>query len=452
MFTLAFATWLFPAGARPAAQDQTAPLLAKAQTVVDLMAAGDFAKTEELFDAAMKGALPADKLQAAWNAVVQQAGAFKQRMRVTSQPRGALLITRVTCQFEKMSLDVQVVFDKDGLVGGLSFAPVAVDWSPPSYATAGSFTESDITVGAEHWPLPGTLTLPTGAGPFPAVVLVHGSGPEDRDETIGPNKTFKDLALGLAARGVAVLRYEKRTQQYAGKLGGIATFTVKDETIDDAVAAVAALRREPRIDPARIFVLGHSLGGALLPRIAAADPKIAGLISLAGNTRKLGDAMLAQVTYLVSAAGPVTPEGQKQIDDTTKLVARVQALTPADAGSPQSIGGAPASYWLDLNSYDPVAAARAIPQPMLFLQGERDYQVTMAEDFAGWKNGLAGRPRVTFRTYPALNHLFLPGTGKSLPAEYNTPGHVPEDVVRDIATWIVAVTAARAGYPRDGRS
>jgi len=419
-------------------EDRTAPLLAKAQTVVDLMAARDFAKAIDLFDAVMKGALPEDKLQAAWDAVVQQAGAFKERGRVSSQPRGNLLITRVTCQFEKMNLDVQVVFDKDGLVAGLSFAPVAEAWSPPPYAAAGTFTESDVTVGAEHWPLPGTLTMPAGAGPFPAVVLVHGSGPEDRDETYGPNKTFKDLAVGLAARGIAVLRYEKRTQQYAGSLGGLANFTVKDETIDDAVAAVAALRRQPKIDPARIFVLGHSLGGTLLPRIAAADPKIAGLISLAGSTRKLGDAMLAQVTYLVTAAGPITPDGQKQLDDTKKLVARVEALTPADAGNPQSIGGAPATYWLDLNSYDAVAAAKAIPQRMLFLQGERDYQVTMADDFAAWKAGLAGQSRVTFRSYPALNHLFLPGTGKSLPAEYNNPGHVPEDVIRDIAEWIGA--------------
>jgi hypothetical protein len=434
-----------PAAIAERAQDQTQALVTRAQTVVDLMAAQDFAKVEDLFDSVMKTALPADKLRAAWDAVAAQAGAFKARGSTSSQPRGVLLITRVTCHFEKMDLDVQVVFDKDGLVGGLSFAPVAAAWATPPYAAAGAYTESDLTVGAADWPLPGTLAMPAGAGPFPAVVFVHGSGPEDRDETVGPNKPFKDLAIGLASRGIAAVRYEKRTQQYAGKLVGLTNFTVKEEAIDDALAAVAKLRLDPKIDPKRVFVLGHSLGGTLLPRIGAADPAIAGLISLAGATRKIEDAMLAQVTYLATAAGPVTPDGQKRIDDTLKLVETIRALTPSDATNATSIGGAPAAYWLDLESYDPVERAKSIAQPMLILQGERDYQVTLADDFARWQAGLASRPGVTFRTYPALNHLFLPGSGKSLPAEYSVAGHVPEEVIRDIAQWIAARSTPARG-------
>jgi dienelactone hydrolase len=273
-------------------------------------------------------------------------------------------------------------------------------------------------------------------------VLVHGSGPEDRDESIGPNKTFKDLALGLASRGIAVLRYDKLSQVYGkqpAKLLAIKQPTVKDEVIDDALAAVAWLRKDRHIDQACVVVLGHSLGGSLAPRIGAADSKIAGLISMAGNTRKLADAMLAQSTYLVAASGPTTPDGQKQIDDMKALVARVNKLTPADVASEERISGAPVSYWPDLDGYDPIATAKSITQPMLFLQGERDYQVTFADDFAAWKAGLVGRPRTTFHSYPALNHLFLPGTGQSLPNEYNTPGHVPEEVVRDIAEWLGSI-------------
>ena len=436
-FGVAVAIALVCGGATAAqVQDPSATLVAKAQAVVDLMAAQEFAKAIDQFDAVMKGAMPEDKLRAAWTSLIQQVGAFKQRGNVTAQPRGLLTITRVRCQFEKRDLDVQVVFDRDGLVGGLAFLPPTPDWAPPPYATAGAYTETDVTVGADRWPLPGTLTIPSGAGPFPALVLVHGSGPSDRDESFGPNKPFKDLAVGLASRGIAVLRFEKRTQQYAGKLGVSAGFTVKDESIDDALAAVAKLRRDSRIDPKRVFVLGHSLGGTLVPRIAAADPAIAGAISLAGATRKIEDAMLAQINYLVAANGPVTPDGQKQIDDTTKLVATVRALKPSDASDPKSIGGAPASYWLDLEAYDPVAVAATLETPMLILQGERDYQVTLAEDFARWKTGLASRANVTFKSYPALNHLFLAGTGKSLPAEYNVPGHIAEDVIADVAQWI----------------
>ncbi len=151
------------------------------------------------------------------------------------------------------------------------------------------------TVGAA-----GHSSLPKGEGPFPAIVLVHGSGPNDRDETIGPCKPFRDLAQGLSSQGIAVLRYEKRTKAHPAALallpGGI---TVKEETVDDAAAAVGLLAAHEKIDPKRIFVLGHSLGGSLLPRIAAVRGDIAGLVSLAGSTRPLEDLLLEQVRYLL---------------------------------------------------------------------------------------------------------------------------------------------------------
>jgi hypothetical protein len=266
-------------------------------------------------------------------------------------------------------------------------------------------------------------------------VLVHGSGPNDRDETILGNKPFRDLALGLASRGIAVLRYDKRSLVYPGKLQATEDFTVKQEVIDDALAAVQTLRAQPRIVPARVFVLGHSLGGMLIPRIAAGDSSVAGVIVMAGAARPIEQAILEQTQYLALADGRITPEEQKQIDDAKTLVETVRALTPEDAKSPKAIFGARASYWLDLRGYDAPAAAKHVTQPMLVLQGERDYQVTM-DEFARWKSALAGKPQVTFHSYPALNHLFVSGTGMSLPSEYETAGHVDEAVVRDIAEWI----------------
>ena len=131
-------------------------------------------------------------------------------------------------------------------------------------AQTGPSTERAVAVGAAPG-LPGTLTLPAGTARVPAVVLVHGSGPHDRDETVGVNKPFLDLAEGLAAQGIAVLRYEKRTRvaplSFIGR-----RFTVNDEVVDDAVAAVQLLRTEPGIDPARIVVVGHSLGAVRASR------------------------------------------------------------------------------------------------------------------------------------------------------------------------------------------
>ncbi|CAN5818315.1 hypothetical protein BH24ACI5_BH24ACI5_24340 [soil metagenome] len=134
--------------------------------------------------------------------------------------------------------------------------------------------ESEVTVGTGQWALPATLTMPVGPGPVPAVVLVHGSGPGDRDATVGQIKQFKDLALGLASRVIAVLRYDKRTRVHANLMRELPGLTVKDETIDDAIAAVQVLRSTPGVDPNRIVVLGHSLGGMLVPRIAAAGPRL----------------------------------------------------------------------------------------------------------------------------------------------------------------------------------
>lgn len=318
----------------------------------------------------------------------------------------------------------------------LATAPKPAEYQPPAYVSPSSFHEQEVTVGANtEWPLPATLTLPNGNGPFPVIVLVHGSGPNDRDETIGVNKPFKDLAWGLASQGIAVLRYDKRTRVHAKKLK-LSGFTVKDETIDDALAAVALLRRTSQIDPKRIFVLGHSLGGALVPRIGLADSaNIAGLIVFAGMTRPVEDEWVRQYEYLYGLDGQITPNEQAEIDGYKQQRARIKQLTPADANSKEILFYAPVSYWLDLRGYFPPDMALKLKQPLLILQGERDYQVTM-DSFHDWQRALDKRPQVTFKSYAKLDHLFFEGTGPSSGADYARPGNIPKYVIDDIAAWI----------------
>jgi fermentation-respiration switch protein FrsA (DUF1100 family) len=185
-----------------------------------------------------------------------------------------------------------------------------------------------------------------------------------------------------------------------------------------------------------VFVLGHSLGGVVAPRIGQADTQLGGIIILAGATRPLEDLMVEQTRYLLSLNGEIPADGQTKLDQLMAEIKKVKGLTAADAFSSNLLLHAPPQYWLDLHAHDPVAEAKGLKQPLLILQGQRDYQVTMA-DFDGWKTGLGNKPNVTFKLYPKLNHLFMAGEGKSTPAEYDEPGHVDAMVVSDIAEWIL---------------
>lgn len=409
---------------------------------LDLLVKGEYRTAVESFSERMKAAAPPAKLAEIWSGLQIQMGPYKRRVATRLVKEGLYEVVLATTEFERGTVDLEVAFDASGRIAGFFVVPAeqadqlpSVDPGPPPYARQDAFREREVTVGSGEWAVPGTLTTPVGQGPFPAVVLVHGSGPNDRDETVGGAKPFCDLAWGLASRGVAVLRYEKRTRQHAAKLASVAGFTVQQETIDDALAAAALLRQTAGIDAGRVYVLGHSLGAMLVPRIGQQDPRIAGFVVMAGAARPLDDLILEQVTYIAALDGVVSDEEKRQIAGLREQVAKVKALQPGAAGT---VLGAPASYWLDLRGYVPPEAARALQQPLLILQGERDYQVTM-DNFEAWRKALAGRPNVTFKSYPGLNHLFIAGEGKSSPAEYQRPGHVAEAVVADIAAWIPTV-------------
>jgi uncharacterized protein len=409
-----------------------------ARQFVEHLVAGEYAVAVKTFDARMTRAMPPEKIRKAWQSLPLKVGPLREIVGVRMEKAGPLDIAVVTCRFEKSLLDVKIVYNAKRKVSGLRFAPSAPAASPlPPDEDSKSLTEQEVTVGSGAWVLPGTVTVPVGDGPFPAVVLVHGSGPHDRDETLGPNKPFRDLARGLATRGVAVLRYEKRTKHHQLKMATVAnSITVKEETIDDAVAAVATLRATEKIDTDRIFVLGHSLGGMVMPRIAEHANAVAGYLIFAGTSRPFEDVLLEQMRYVLAIDGQTSESEAKTLKQLEVKVARVKSseLTKETPSSELPLG-VPASYWLDLRGYDPSAAAAELEKPLLILQGGRDYQVTM-DDFGRWKQALVGKKNVDFLLYPKGNHLFIEGEDKCTPAEYAKAGHVAETVVDDIAIWI----------------
>src|SRR3984957_9502092 len=431
-----------PAGQPQAdAPDDSSSTAAAAQKIIRQLVAGEFSKIETMYDDRMSAALPPGKLAESWPNLIQQEGQFQSIIDTQTIRVQGLEVVKLECKFANATLDATVAFDPNGKIAGLGFRPhqeTESPWTPPPYAKPSSFTELPLTLVNGSFELPGTLTVPKGDGPFPAIVLVAGSGPHDQDETIGPNKGFKDLAFGLASKGVAVFRYTKRTEKYGEKSADDPTkLTVDDEVISDARAAVALVARQPKINPKQVFLLGHSLGAYLPPRIAAGDSEIAGIAMLAANARPLEKVVLEQIHYLAAMSGKPTEAEQKRIDaaeDGAKQIEKPD-LKPEDTITflGATMYGA---YWLDLRGYDPLKTAAKLKIPIFIVQGGRDYQVTPS-NFQAWSDALSNNKNVTLRTYPDLDHLFMHGTGASKPSDYARPDHVSLEVVESIATFIL---------------
>jgi uncharacterized protein len=302
----------------------------------------------------------------------------------------------------------------------------------------------DVVNGAVR--LPGTLCLPARPkGKASLVVLVHGSGPNDRDETIGPNKPFRDLAEGLAAAGIGTLRYDKRTYALKGKLAAgtltveeksaIGTLTVEEETIADAVAAIQLARTLPEVDAARVFVLGHSQGAMFGPVIAD-RAQARGAILMAPAERPLDEVIPGQVRFQLKLAGRSDAEADAEITKLKQAFARVRS---GEAKDEELVFGASARYWRDFLGRDTRAALAAVKAPVLLLQGGQDVQVLKA-DYDLALQALASKPPAMREAhfFPTLNHLFMPVEGQATGAEYRTTSHVSAEVIQVIAKWIDA--------------
>jgi hypothetical protein len=425
-----------------AQQPANQAVLTRAEQVIDDLVAGNFGKIEAQYDEKMAAALPPGKLGAGFATITQQVGAFQSIVSTRTSTVQGLDVAKIVCKFANSTLDATVAYDPDGKIAGLGFRPhqdatAAAAWTPPAYVTANSFTEQPLELHNGDFVLPGTLTIPKGDGPFPAVVLVQGSGPHDQDETIGPNKTFKDLAWGLASRGILVYRFTKRTQQYGNKSSADPTrLTVEDETISDARVAVELMSKQAKVNPKQIYVLGHSLGAYLAPRIATKNELIAGIILMGANTKPLERVVVDQIRYLTGTGEASSAEGQQQLHAAQQAAAQIESpdLKPED--TVPFVGATTyGAYWLDLRDYDPVKTASKLKIPILILQGGRDYQVTPA-NFSDWQNALGRNRNVTLKLFPDANHLFEAGTGASTPAEYDKPGHVEQPVIDAIATFV----------------
>jgi len=308
------------------------------------------------------------------------------------------------------------------------FASAAASPSPaPSDAR-----EKSAVVKGPAGDLAAVLTVPPSEKPVPGVLMLSGSGPNDRDETIGPNKPFRDIARGLADRGVATLRFDKRTVTLkdASKAS-----TIRDEYVVDALEALKLLRATPGVDPSRTFVLGHSLGTLAAPLVAKEAGGTRGLLLLAGPARPADALIHDQLAFQMKLSG----QDAATIESETTQIAKAFERLRRDPTDTTAILGAPAAYWRDLLKLDLASLVAESKLPALVLQGEKDVQVSKTLDFDVLRARLGeGGGRFSYRSFPALNHLFIPVEGEGTGKEYGIAGHVDPAVSRAIAEWILA--------------
>jgi len=410
-------------------------LINRADLFFDTMDKGNFEEAHGFFDESVKAGISPDELKLFWLRLGNSLGTYQSVDGAKNTVKGDYFQVILTCGFSKGSQTFTFVFNKSEKLLGFFVTPVAeeAEYALPAYADTTLYSEKEINIKFEDGQMVGIFTSPKNLANFPVVIMVHGSGPSDMDETVGPNKPFKDLAAGLAAKGIGSIRYVKRSMVYPRSFSK--AFTVKEEAIDDALSAIALANTLPGVNKSQIYLLGHSLGGMLAPRIATLAPSLSGIILAAAPARKLSDLIAEQNMFIFKASGDTTAAGKKQFTESTNEIDRSRLLKLGDIAPDSIILGAPAAYWIDLNNYDQVATAKRIKNRILILQGGHDFQVSV-QDFNIWRTTLAANKNASFKLYPNLNHLLSSQKEKGTGVQYRTPANVSPDLINDISLWI----------------
>lgn len=302
-----------------------------------------------------------------------------------------------------------------------------------------NFKEEEHNFKSGKYEIKGTISYPSSLEDrIPVAVLAHGSGSHDRDETIFRNKPFRDIAHYLSNKGIAVLRYDKRTFTYKRDMSvqELKSITIKEEVIEDVVNAISSVSSLSYTKKDEIHVIGHSLGAWCTPLIADLAPSIKGICLMAGNTRPIDTIIIEQLEYQLKLQNIPDEIIKTKVNEIKTYFHKIRNDEIKEDEILADYPCYPAywRYWLTTN---PVEVIKNYKNKILILQGENDCQISM-EDFRTWKNTLKKYKKKNYKTvsFPKLNHLFMNCEGKSTMEEYQKEGHVDKKVLKTLENWI----------------
>lgn len=402
----------------------------KSEELALQMVKGKFDGTYNKFASSTKRTVTKDALKEAWNSTVQGMGKYIGVYSNTEKDNGNSRQVVVILQYEYNGLKITFTYDSKGQIIGIFFNYSPIEEEP---VETDKYKEIKISFGKGQYPVTGILTIPKNVKKPPVVILVPGSGSHDINETVGANKPFRDIAWKLAKKGIASIRYNERLYLYPELLADN-EMTIQIDCLNDAADAINYALKSKKVDNSRVYVIGHSLGGMMAPKIAADNPDVAGIIILAGSPRKLEDIVYDQNMDVINNTDGIT-QVQAQLSKTIveNNVKKIKALTE---GGTETILGYPSSYWYSLNQIDTGKLAKELTIPMFIAQGSADFQVYADKDYKEWQKLLKKKKNVTFKLYDNLNHLFMKSNGKKDISEYNTPAEFSQKVIDDISAWI----------------
>jgi dienelactone hydrolase len=430
LFTLFF---LF---ASPIWAQDTLDMKGNAQRVIAQFNARQFEQVNPLLDYEMRRVLGENGLEELWDAFQMQFGELVKVHESVGELVDTLWVTRTKVDFEKKSWVLKIVFNKQANIIGLFIEPLKMPYQSPVYADESLFYEYKKTLADPNFPVDGLLSIPKKAKQIPVVIIVAGSGPNDKDLTIGSKRIYKDIAWGLASKGIAVFRLDKRTYTYGKELAQKADFNIDDEYTKDVHLAVKLLQAQAEIDPNQIYVLGHSLGGHLLPYVAGKVKGVKGFIGFGANYSSLPELMAYQADFLSQDLPAKQQEAYQEL--------KQKALYAKDRFSPNSPNdslpdGLTANYLISLNKAAPKNHLKTLSKkPFLFIQGEKDYQVPTSE-LTKWQAAIypMKNAKVSFISLENINHIGAEELGKMSPASYEKPGNVSPLLINEIAKFVL---------------